>query len=159
MDTTSVAHGEQGFPSPQPERVIAAGCPATDAAATCEPPAPGPTSVDAVTRMISGLRQEFDRMFDEVVDRVVDRVRAAAARAAARAAAARFRDLATVSLGIAALCARTATSHGGRASQARGDDDPDSSDSDSRMIAAFSTCNQAGPTRVGPAFFVSRRTL
>ena len=159
MDTTSVAHGEQGFPSPQPERVIAAGCPATDAAATCEPPAPGPTSVDAVTRMISGLRQEFDRMFDEVVDRVVDRVRAAAARAAARAAAARFRDLATVSLGIAALCARRATSHGGRASQARGDDSDPAAATIMTGDAGILHWNERPSLSRGAAFCVSRREL
>ena len=68
----------------------------------------------------------------------------------------RFRDLASVSLGLATIAARRSTAHGGRASQARGDDDPAPADQIARVAGSLHW-NQAGPTRVvGPAFCVSR---
>lgn len=64
----------------------------------------------------------------------------------------------TAANGVAALTARRSTSHGGRASQARSDDDPAPADLSGRLTAAFSTCNQADlVSYAGSAFCVSRR--
>ena len=78
---------------------------------------------DDFMRRFPKLCKCMNAMFNGAVDRVFSRA-GAAARAAARVAAraaVRFRDLTTVSRGIATLAARRSTAHGGRASQARGD--------------------------------------
>ena len=139
---------------------LVATCDDTDVAAATEPSAAipaDPTPLDVVTSMVSEFSRRMDEMFNNAVDRVLARVRAAARAAAARAAA-RFRDLAAASHGIATLCARRATAHGGRASQARGDDDPAPADSEMTRFAGTSYWNLAGPTAraVGPVFCVSR---
>ena len=145
MATDSVAHrestGQQGCPDAPAGRVI-------DAETRAR--------MDAISAATTAAGKNFAKKFDEAVDRVIARVRAAAALAAA---AARLRHQAATALGVITAAARRSTSHGGRASQARGDDsDPADAPSSGRLTAALSTCNQADPACTGSAFCVSRRT-
>lgn len=136
---------------------LVAGCDDTDVAATCEPPpappATGPIPPDAILGKLSELSLGFDKLFNDAVDRVLARARAAAK---ADADAARLRYPATQALGIATLAARRATSHGGRASQARSDDSDPAAASDMTRSAGVSHWNQAELTSMSSAFCVAQ---